>query len=69
LAVRLRVWWPSLALGIESFTYPVADENYPSRRIAESLGGVIVERRETPKYMSVIYRIPDQSGRDDNSKI
>jgi hypothetical protein len=50
-----------LALGIESFTYPVAEQNYSSRRIAESLGGVIVDRRETTKYMSVIYQIPNQS--------
>ncbi|MCA8271591.1 GNAT family N-acetyltransferase [Burkholderia sp. AU30280] len=60
-AVGLVATWASLALGIESFTYPVAEQNYPSRRIAESLGGVVVERCETPKYMSVIYRIPNQS--------
>ncbi|MGF6726784.1 RimJ/RimL family protein N-acetyltransferase [Paraburkholderia sp. GAS41] len=60
-AVGLVATWASFALGIESFTYPVAEQNYPSRRIAESLGGVVVERRETPKYMSVIYRIPNQS--------
>jgi hypothetical protein len=40
--------------------YPVAQDNGASRRIAESLGGVIVETRATPKYASVIYRIPDQ---------
>ncbi|WP_436658059.1 GNAT family N-acetyltransferase [Paraburkholderia xenovorans] len=60
-AVRLVARWASLVLGVARFTYPVAEENYPSRRIAESLGGVIVERRETPKYMSVIYHIPNQS--------
>jgi len=62
-AVGLVAAWASLALGSKSFTYPVAEENYPSRRIAECLGGVLVERRETPKYMSVIYRISDQSAR------
>ncbi|MGA3248581.1 MAG: GNAT family N-acetyltransferase [Paraburkholderia sp.] len=36
-AVSLVARWASLAPGIESFTYPVAGENYPSRRIAESL--------------------------------
>jgi RimJ/RimL family protein N-acetyltransferase len=64
-AVRLVARWASLSLGIASFTYPVAEENYPSRRLAESLGGVIVDRRETPKYRSVIYRIPDQSVLDE----
>ncbi|MFJ2991828.1 GNAT family N-acetyltransferase [Pandoraea sp. NPDC087047] len=64
-AVGLVAMWASLALGSESFTYPVAEENDSSRRIAESLGGVIVERHETPKLMSVIYRIPKQSTRDE----
>ncbi|WP_233809389.1 GNAT family N-acetyltransferase [Paraburkholderia sp. HP33-1] len=59
-AVRLVAEWASSELSIERFTYPVAEENYPSRRIAESLGGVVVERRETPKYKSVIYQIPRQ---------
>lgn len=68
-AVGLVARWASLALGIESFTYPVAEENSPSCRIAESLGGVIVERRETPKYMSVIYRIPEQLTLDEMRKI
>ncbi|MCC8405957.1 GNAT family N-acetyltransferase [Paraburkholderia sp. MMS20-SJTN17] len=64
-AVGLVAGWASRTLRVASFTYPVAEENIPSRRIAESLGGVIVERRETPKYMSVIYRIPTQSARDE----
>lgn len=64
-AVELVVKWASLALGIQSFTYPVAEENGPSRRIAESLGGIIVERRETPKYISVLYRIPGQLALDE----
>jgi RimJ/RimL family protein N-acetyltransferase len=68
-AVGIVARWASLVLGIESFTYPVAEENYPSRRIAEFLGGAIVEQRETSKYMSVIYRIPDQSARDNKPKI
>lgn len=60
-AVGLVAAWASSELGIERFTYPVAEENSRSRRIAESLGGVIVERRETPKYKSVVYQIPQQS--------
>jgi RimJ/RimL family protein N-acetyltransferase len=59
-AVGLIAQWATRAIGAESFTYPVAEENHPSRRIAESLGGVIIERRVTPKYSSVIYRIPKQ---------
>jgi RimJ/RimL family protein N-acetyltransferase len=57
-AVGLVAAWASDVLRIERFTYPVAEENYPSRRIAESLGGVVMERRETPKYNSVVYQIP-----------
>lgn len=57
-AVRLVVEWACLTLGTQCFTYPVAEENYPSRRIAESLGGTVTGRRETPKYQSVIYQIP-----------
>lgn len=57
-AVGLVARWASAELRIERFTYPVAEENNASRRIAESLGGVVVERRETPKYRSVVYEIP-----------
>jgi RimJ/RimL family protein N-acetyltransferase len=56
-AVSLVAGWASREMHIERFTYPVAEENYPSRRIAESLGGVVAEQRETTKYKSVIYQI------------
>jgi RimJ/RimL family protein N-acetyltransferase len=59
-AVGLVARWASRILRIQSFTYPTAEANSPSRRIAESLGGVIVESRITPKYNSVIYQIPNQ---------
>ncbi|RKT14285.1 RimJ/RimL family protein N-acetyltransferase [Paraburkholderia sp. RAU2J] len=59
-AVTLVAHWATRTVGCESFTYPVAEENRPSRRIAESLGGVIVESRATPKCKSVVYRIPRQ---------
>ncbi|WP_175856123.1 GNAT family N-acetyltransferase [Burkholderia anthina] len=59
-AVSLVAMWASREWGIDRFIYPVAEENYASRRIAESLGGVVVERRQTPKYQSVIYQIPRQ---------
>lgn len=59
-AVTLVSQWASQTLGITRFTYPVAEANFSSRRIAESLGGVIIERRTTPKYDSVVYEIPEQ---------
>ena len=59
-AVTLVAQWATRSIGCASFTYPVAEENRPSRRIAESLGGVIVESRVTPKYKSCVYRIPRQ---------
>lgn len=59
-AVTLIAQWATRTLGCESFTYPVAEANRSSRRIAESLGGVVVASRVTPKYPSVIYRIPRQ---------
>jgi RimJ/RimL family protein N-acetyltransferase len=62
-AVSSVAKWASATIGITNFTYPVAEQNYASRRIAEGLGGVIESRQETPKYVSVIYRIPDQSER------
>nr|WP_084162748.1 GNAT family N-acetyltransferase [Paraburkholderia bannensis] len=64
-AVSLVATWAGRELGIDRFAYPVAEENHASRRIAESLGGVVAERRQTPKYMSVIYQIPRQPKRDD----
>ncbi|RUL79896.1 GNAT family N-acetyltransferase [Dyella choica] len=49
--------WASANLGCANFIYPVAEDNHSSRRIAESLGGVIVDRRVTPKYNAVVYSI------------
>ncbi|MGE8163719.1 GNAT family N-acetyltransferase [Paraburkholderia sp. NPDC080076] len=57
-AVTLVAHWATRTIGCASFTYPVAEANRPSRRIAGSLGGVIVESRATPKYKFVVYRIP-----------
>lgn len=42
----------------ELFVYPVAEENHPSRKIAESLGGKVVSKFTGPKYEVVIYEIP-----------
>lgn len=57
-AVRAIVEWGASALGVSAFRYPVAEDNHPSRRIAETLGGDVIGHEPTPKYRSVIYRIP-----------
>ncbi len=56
--VAALVEWGHTTLGKESFIYPVAVQNVPSRRIAESLHGEIIGNRTNPKYDSVVYRIP-----------
>lgn len=50
--------WASQHQAPEDFVYPVAEENKPSRRLAEALGGAVIDRREGGKYSSVIYHIP-----------
>ncbi len=35
-----------------------AEENSPSRKIAESLGGKVVSKATGPKYVFVTYEIP-----------
>ena len=57
-AVQAVVEWASQWVAAESFIYPVATQNSASRRIAEALGGVVIERRMAEKYDSVVYRIP-----------
>lgn len=64
-AVTLIAHWATRTIGCESLAYPVAEENSPSRRIAESLGGVVVESRVTPKYTCVVYRIHRRPARGD----
>ena len=49
--------WTSTNFDRSSFIYPVAEDNHPSRRITESLGGVVTVNRVTPKYRSVLYCI------------
>ncbi|MGO4642888.1 GNAT family N-acetyltransferase [Mesorhizobium sp. 2RAF45] len=58
-AVAAVVAWASEELDPDGFEYPVAEENMASRRIAEGLGGSIVETRSNPKYTSVVYRLPN----------
>jgi RimJ/RimL family protein N-acetyltransferase len=50
--------WAHKTLGKKSFIYPVAVQNIASRRIAEGLHGEIIGNRTSPKYDSVIYKIP-----------
>jgi RimJ/RimL family protein N-acetyltransferase len=45
-------------LGKRAVVYPVVEQNTPSRRLAESLGGRIVATRLLRKGAGVIYRIP-----------
>ena len=60
-AVDALIDWGHAFLGKGSFIYPVAVQNIGSRRIAENLGGEIVGTRTSPKYDSVISRIPSTS--------
>lgn len=40
------------------FIYPVAEENSPSRRLVEGLGGKPVDVEQDPKFTLIIYHIP-----------
>jgi RimJ/RimL family protein N-acetyltransferase len=58
--------WAARAFAVASFEYPVAVENRRSRRVAESLGGVLAETRMLRKPSGVVldevvYRIPAAS--------
>ncbi len=57
-AVGVVFAWGAKHFAPAAFTYPVAQANTPSRRIAESLGGVAVAHRPGTKYDTVVYRIP-----------
>lgn len=50
--------WASQHQAPEGFVYPVAEENKPSQRLAEALGGTVIGRRAGSKYSSIIYHIP-----------
>ncbi len=56
-AVTAVFAWGAKHFAPAAFIYPVAEANTPSRRIAESLGGVPVSHRSGPKYRAVVYRI------------
>lgn len=62
-AVTALVGWAAGATGVQRIIYPVVEYNHPSRRVAESLGGVVVGSRRLRKtddldHPTVIYRIP-----------
>lgn len=57
-AVRAVATWCSETFAPAAFRYPVAEANHASRRIAQIMGGEIVAHETTPKYASVVYRIP-----------
>jgi RimJ/RimL family protein N-acetyltransferase len=61
-AVAAVIRWASSRFGVSAFTWPVAEENVRSRRLAEALDGTIVGTLERRKYTALVYRIP-ASGR------
>lgn len=61
-AVIAAIAWAGRALAVPAFLYPVVEENRPSRRLAESLGGLVVGTRRLRKpagleHPEVVYRI------------
>jgi RimJ/RimL family protein N-acetyltransferase len=62
-AVGTLITWAAHILGRQAVLYPAVEENAPSRRIAEKLGGVIIgakRHRKSPtvEHNLVLYRIP-----------
>jgi RimJ/RimL family protein N-acetyltransferase len=62
-AVAAALDWAVDALGIRSVVYPVVAANRASRRLAERLGGAIIDTRRLTKpggveHPVVVYRIP-----------
>jgi RimJ/RimL family protein N-acetyltransferase len=62
-AVAAAIGWARGQIGANDFTYPVAALNLPSRRLAESLGGIVAGNREVRRqdgafFEEVVYRIP-----------
>lgn len=56
-SVETVLHWSSARIRGSHFIYPVAMENLASRRIAEALGGIVIETRTAEKYNSVVYGI------------
>lgn len=56
-AVQALMEWASLELGIDEFTYLVADKNLASQKIAIALGGVKNGYTLCSKYNAQIYKV------------
>jgi RimJ/RimL family protein N-acetyltransferase len=64
-AVAAVIRWASSRFGVAAFTWPVAEENARSRRLAEALNGAIVGKLDRRKYTALVYRIPAMTVRED----
>jgi RimJ/RimL family protein N-acetyltransferase len=53
-AVATIIAWACRCVGATAFTYPVAVENLPSRRLAESIGGKVTGVRKLRKPSGVV---------------
>jgi RimJ/RimL family protein N-acetyltransferase len=67
-AIGAIVKWAPAHIGAAALIYPVAKQNLPSRRLAESLHGTIVGERNLRKSSGVVldevvYRIPAATNR------
>jgi RimJ/RimL family protein N-acetyltransferase len=65
-AIAAIVAWACEHVAAEGFIWPVVEQNQPSRRLVESLGGVVVGRRVLKKaggdvFNQLVYRIPGRS--------
>jgi RimJ/RimL family protein N-acetyltransferase len=56
-AVKTVIAWASSRFDIGHFVWPVAEANFPSRRLAEALNGVVIGSASRAKYTTAIYRI------------
>lgn len=54
--IAVAEWAPARLLP-RRFVYPVAEESWASRRIAEAMGGVVVAGQPTRKYVRVVYEV------------
>jgi RimJ/RimL family protein N-acetyltransferase len=61
-AIAATIAWTRDTIGVTSVLYPVVSLNEPSRRLAESFGGIVVGTRELAKLggtlNEVVYRSP-----------
>jgi RimJ/RimL family protein N-acetyltransferase len=57
-AVATIIAFAGETLSKQAVVYPVVEQNGPSRRLAESLGGRIIATRLLRKGAGVVYRIP-----------